>query len=330
MTPDPLRCYAGRVHGRVEVVLNLNARGLRGPSLLAARLARMATATGAVVHATHTLEELERAAAAIASRRADVVVLAGGDGSCTAGLSALARFFAPERMPRVALAPAGTVGTIAKNIGVRGRHVAERVLEAIASGRTREAVWPTLRIEDDAGGDRVGFTFGTGLVAHFFAVYDAAPAKGLARAAAIAGRVFFGSFVGDAYARRILSPIPCVLTVDGERVSAPAQSLVVASVLPDVGLHFRVTYRAREDANRFHIVASGLPARALGPQMPRVLMGRPLHGEPRVDAVASEATVTFTGDENAYIVDGELLRASRVHIGVGRRVTFLLPSPLRG
>jgi len=316
----------GRVHGRVEVILNLNARGLRGPSLLAARLTRAAADAGALVHATHSLEELDRAAAAMASRGVEIVVLAGGDGSCTAGLSALARSFPPERMPRIALAPAGTVGTIAKNIGVRGWHVAERVLPAIAAGRTREATWPTLRIEDDAGGDRLGFIFGTGLVAHFFEVYDASPTKGLGPAAAVAARVFFGSFVGDAYARRILSLVPCVLTVDGEQASANALSLVVASVLRDVGLHFRVTYRAREDVGRFHLVASGLPAGKLGPQMPRVLMGRPLRGEPHIDVLATQATLAFTSNETTYIVDGELLRARQVRIGMGRRVTFLLPS----
>lgn len=316
----------GRVPGRVEVVLNLNARGLRSSSPLAERLTRAAAAGGALVHTTRTLEELERAAAEMAGRGAEVVVLAGGDGSCTAGLSALARVFPPERMPRIALVPAGTVGTVAKNVGARGRNVAERVLRAIVTGHTREAVWPTLHIEDDSGGDRLGFIFGAGLVVHFFEVYDAAPAKGLWTAASVATRVFVGSFTGGAYASRILSAVPCVLTVDGELSPADALSLVVASVLRDAGLHFRVTYRAQEDVNRFHLVASGLPAGALGPQMPRVLLGRPLRGEPRVDALAAEATLAFTGNERAYILDGEVFRARQVRISMGRRVRFLLPS----
>ncbi len=310
---------------RVEIVLNRNARGLREGSARVGRLRVIAAGCGARVHETSTLPELDRVVGAMASRGVDAVILAGGDGSCAAGISALARAFGPERLPRIAIAPAGTVGTIAKNLGLGGRGRAEGVVASVAAGSVRERSCPTLRVSGDHGVERIGFIFGAGLVARFFEVYESSPTKGLGSAARIAARVFAGSFVGSPFSRRVLEPWPCALSVDGHAHPAAAWSLVVASVLRNVGLHFLVTYRACEDPNRFHVVASGLSPGALGPQLPRVLSGRPLRGEPRIDALAASAAIDFAGDAGAFVLDGDLFRARSVVVRTGPRISLLVP-----
>ena len=146
------------------------------------------------------------------------------------------------------------------------------------------ALRPTIRVTDDRGGERVGFIFGAGLVARFFDEYYAASHQGYAGAAAIVARVFAGSLVASELARRVLEPVAATLTVDGVEASARAFSLVLASVVRDVGLHIRVTPRGGETMGAFHAVASPLGPRALGPQMPRVLAGRKLLGRDHVDA----------------------------------------------
>ena len=65
--------------------------------------------------------------------------------------------------------------------------------------------------------------------------------------------------------------------------SARAWSLVLASVVRDVGLHMWVTPHAGEALDAFHAVASPLGPRALGPQMPLVLAGKKLRGRGHVD-----------------------------------------------
>jgi len=310
---------------RVEVVLNRNARGLREGSALVGRLRVMAAGCGVRLHETRTLHELDRVIGDMASRGVDAVILAGGDGSCTAGISALARTFGPERLPRIAIAPAGTVGTIAKNLGLGGRGRAERVIASLAAGSAREQACPTLRVSDDRCVERIGFIFGAGLVARFFELYESSPTKGLGPAARIAARVFAGSFVGSPLSRRVLEPWPCALSVDGHAHPAAAWSLVVASVLRDVGLHFLVTYRAREDPDRFHVVASGLSPSALGPQLPRVLSGRPLRGEPRVDALAASVAIDFAGESGAFVLDGDVFRARSVVVRTGPRISLIVP-----
>lgn len=297
----------------VAVVVNRCARDLaqRGPLLEVIRKPR----PGVRVVETGSMAELEDAAREAV--KASAVVLAGGDGSYMAGVSALRR--ATHALPPIALAPGGTVSTVARNWGLHGNPVryAERLLDAVAHDRAFVTERPTLAV-----GDRVGFIFGAGLVARFFEVYEDQGAPGYAGAARIVGRIFAGSFVGGALARRVLTPVPCRLEVDGREAPFCRVSLVSASVVRDFGLHMRVCYRAAERSDRFHLVATPLGPRALGPQMPLVLAGRPLLGN-RVDTLAEGAMLRFPEGEGAYVLDGDLFRSDAVTIRPGPVLSVL-------
>jgi diacylglycerol kinase (ATP) len=306
----------------VDVVLNPNARGLRDERGLRATLRDVAARAGARVHETPDLAALGDAARAIAARGADAVVLVGGDGSFMRGLSALAEAFGERDLPPVALAPAGTVGTVARNLGLRSPLA---LTLAACSGEAQVTTSPTLRVRDEGGRSRIAFVFGAGLAAQFFGVYYRSTSPGLGTAAGIAARVFAGSFVGSALAREVLGFATCALRIDGERHPAPSWSLVVASVVRDLGLHFRVTYRAGERSDRFHVVASGLPPGRLGPQMPRVIAGRPLRGEPQVDALARSLAVDFADGPGPYVLDGDVLRARSIVVEAGPVLRLLRP-----
>jgi len=312
----------------VHVIVNRLARHLRSDTALYRTLTRSKTASGSPVkiHETRSFEELDRAARAIASGAPaassdedPIVVLAGGDGSYMAGITALERAFGERPLPRIALAPGGTVGTVARNWGLRGptEPYAARLLDAIESGTARTTSRPTLRVRDAGGGSRIGFIFGTGLVSQFFDVYYASPRQGYAGAARIVARIFAGSLTGGKLARRVLTPVPCTIAIDGQLQNARAYSLVVASVVRDLGLSMRVLYRAGEDPTRVHVVASPLGAKHLGPQMPLVLAGKPLRGRDHVDSLARVFRVTFTGNHDAYVLDGDVLHANWVEVTAG-------------
>ena len=300
---------------KVHLVLNRRARHLVAEEPLVHALRE--SAAGTVVHETRSLEELDRVAATIAKDGADVVVLAGGDGTYMAGVTALHRVFG-DRMPTLAFAPGGTGSTTARNWGLRGPRVpyARKLLGAIADGTGTTVTRPTLRVHDDRGGDRVGFIWGAGLVARFFDAYYAQDDAGYLGAARIVARIFLGSPFGGTLARRVLTPVACELTVDGERQAARGYSLMASSVVRDLGLHMQVLYRAAEDPTRIHFVASALGAPRLGPQMPLVVAGKRLRGKDHVDALAREVTVRFP-ETDAYVLDGEVFACGSVTIGAG-------------
>ncbi|WP_394829905.1 diacylglycerol/lipid kinase family protein [Pendulispora albinea] len=318
----------------MHVIVNRLARHLRSSeSDLYRTLTRPRARAGApfTIHETRSFDELDRVVRVIAQNTRNeqggttCVVLAGGDGSYMSGISALERAFGDRPLPRIALAPGGTVATVARNWGLRGptEPYAARLLDAIAAGSVDTTQRPTLRVRDERGGDRIGFIFGTGLVSRFFDEYYASPHQGYAGAARIVARIFAGSLAGGKLARKVLSPVPCTLTVDGEPQKATAYSLVVASVVRNLGLSMRVLYRAGDDPSRVHLVASPLGAGQLGPQMPLVLAGKPLRGRDHVDTLAGSFRVTFTGDHDAYVLDGDMLRGRWVEVTAGPSLNLL-------
>lgn len=312
------------------VIVNRRARRLaqRGPLLDEIRKPR----PGIEVVETASLAELE---AAVRKLRAvatmPVVVIAGGDGSYMATVTALAAAFGahhrgppspapdtPAPLPSIAFLPGGTVGTIARNWGVTGDPVryARRLLDRLAIGKRATTPRPTLRVVEESGRARVGFICGAGLVARFFELYEAAGASGNVTAAKLVAKIFLGSFVGGRLARSVLDPAECTLRVDGQASSFDRLSLLCASVVPNLGLGMRLTYRAGRELDRFHVVATPLDPPMLGPQMPLVLAGRPLLG-PNVDALATRLSLRFPKGRGAYVMDGDLFRTDELTVTAG-------------
>jgi diacylglycerol kinase family enzyme len=310
----------------IDVVINRNARPLRTDSALHRTLIAASTRARARIHETRTLDELDQVTREIATRGTRCVVVAGGDGSHMAGISALWRVYG-DLLPPVALAPCGTVSTVARNFGVHGsaRAWIERLVAAASAGTCRVERKATLRVCDDSGGKRLGFIFGTGLVSRFFDVYNDRPKQGLTTAALIAARVFVGSFVGSPLARRVLDPTRCTVRVDGALYPGRQWSLILASVVRDVGLHLLATYRADEALDRFHVVASGLPPHALGPQLPRVLTGRPLRGGPGIDTLATALLLSFDTPLGSYVLDGDVFHAQEASVETGPHLPLVVP-----
>ena len=308
---------------RASVLVNRLAHHLEGEGGLR-RVLFDAAEGRATLHETRSKDELAHAVETIAARGADAVLLAGGDGSYMEGTTALSHAFG-DALPRIGFAPGGTVSTVARNWGFAGSReaYASRIVRAACDGTARSTRRPTLRVRDDRGGDRVGFIFGAGLVAHFFDAYYAGGKLGYASAAALVARVFAGSFYGGKLAARVLAKTPATLVVDGEPTAPRAFSLVAASVVADLGLHMRLLYRAAERTDRFHLVASSLSPRELGPQMPRVLAGRPLRGERHVDTLASRAEITFAEPSSRYVLDGDVFPAGRVVVSAGPVLDYL-------
>jgi diacylglycerol kinase (ATP) len=309
-----------------HLIVNRRARRLSGDaSPLLTTLNDAARRSSIIVHETFDVHELDALAREIIASSPRAVILAGGDGAYTAGVTAFARVCSAEHrdLPPFAFAPGGTVSTTARNWGLRGdlAAYAVRLLTAVADDRARRDERPSLRVKDDDS-ERIGFIWGAGLVARFFDAYDSHPRSGYGAAATIVARVFVGSPFGGKLARRVLTPVPCELWIDEQLQSARGYSLMVASVVRDLGLHMHVLYRAGEDPDRPHFVASPLGAPLLGPQMPLVLLGRRLHGRGHVDALTREARVRFAA-RDAYVLDGDVHTTREVTVRAGPRLVLL-------
>jgi hypothetical protein len=179
----------------------------------------------------------------------------------------------------------------------------------------------------DGDGDRqrLGFIVGTGLVAQFFRLYYQRGAPGYRGSAALVTRIFLESFYGGAMARRVLTPLPCSLSVNDVVQPPEAWSLVCCAVVKNLGIGMLLTYRGGDDALRPHLVATPMTPAQLGPRAPLVLAGRSLGGPHHVDELVEHFRIGF-GDSGPFVLDGELLYAQSVEVRAGPTLSVAMPA----
>lgn len=336
----------------IGIVINPQARRAADPGLpeRLGALCRRAGASATVLR-TDSPSEVASAVAQLAAERADVLCPCGGDGTLLSTVTALVRVTPPGApLPGLLLLPGGTMNTVAKNLGLRGPP--EAILQALiersaASSRGLAAVpafpqellrlrtfdeTPLLRARDPREleaspvpvTERYGFLFTAAMGARFLLAYAQNPGPG--PAAWLALRTVLSSLVpgGGAFARWLFQPTAATVSVDGELLPTDRHRVLLAATVPDVGLGMRVPWRGGCAPRRFNLIASSLPLWRNALQLPRLLRGEPLLGEPHEDRMARTARIDFAQQEPLSL-DGELFSARAAELSLGPTLTLLLP-----
>lgn len=350
---------------RIGIVVNPRARGGKDPRL-PGRLQALAAGAGVACQTVTTArpEDLPQAVAGLDPGGLDVLAVCGGDGTLMATLSALAPI-AAGALPALLLLPAGTMNTVAKNLGLPPRP--EALLRAtleLAQRRGLAAVplWPqeTLRVRTYGETpytaappvgpepplsealvqalprrERCGFLFSGAMGARFLAAYASVPQPGLRWAVVLALRTIASCLYpgGGTLARWLFQPTPTRLVVDcgdgvpGEAIEGAFRLLLLATV-SDAGLGMRVPWRAGCVPGRFQLIASAISTMQNALQLPRILRAEPLQGSPHHDFMAAAARLRFDASQ-PLVLDGELFCAPAVDVELGPRLRVLRPPLLR-
>ena len=234
------------------------------------------------MHETRSLEELDRVARERWPTAGPTRWCSRAATGRTWGACRPSRGRSADSSPRVAFAPGGTVSTVARNLGWAPR-APPRWGERLAARRVRRDGTRARRAQPPRARRRRGRPRRIHLRRRPRGALlrrvrrGAAPGHRSGRAARAPGlpRLAGGGAAGaqGARARRVRA-----WRSTGTPQPSRAWSLVLASVVRDVGLGVRATYRAGESLDRFHVVASTLSPRGLATQVPRVLSGRPMRG----------------------------------------------------
>jgi diacylglycerol kinase family enzyme len=301
----------------IGIVVNPRAGGVRRDPALPSRLERILGGRGELVVAEGQTE-ISDAMQAFRSRGVDVLGVVGGDGSNLYTLTAATRVFNGD-LPPVALLRGGSVNTVGRALGLRGSPEAllRRLLEAHGNGRPLR----TVAVETMSVNGYVGFVFGGALVGKFYDRFYRGKGKGLLDAGWMVVRTVFAAFSNNALAREIFSPVAATVVVDGEEVPFCDFTLMLASTI-DSHLGIKVTYRAREEPGRFHVVLSGEPNGSLARQFHKTFLGRPLVGRNHVDRLATRIEVRFD-QPSKYIIDGDLYEGDHVVVLPGPRLNLV-------
>lgn len=305
------------------ILLSPLAGAIGGESTLYAELAEVCAGRGEL-YAPTTEAELAQACAELHAQGCARVVVVGGDGTWRRVLSELYRQYGAQVLPTLALVPAGTVNLAARQWKLRGKRSA-LLARALSAQFTEVVERDCLKVTMD-GREHLAFTVGTGLVSRFFEIYEQQPKRGKGVAVAIVLRTFFGSFLGSAFARRVLSPVRGALTVEGQPKGTLDLTLLVSSVFSELGLGLKPTYRAGTSADQLHLVATTLPVRQLGPKALRVWRGLPLLEHPSSPAVIDCLTRGFAlefASPHPIVLDGDAVMATRVAVVPGPKLRVL-------
>jgi hypothetical protein len=201
------------------------------------------------VRETQSLEQLADAAAECRERDFDVIGVCGGDGTLARTITALVHEYGPDStLPPILPLRAGTMNTVARAMGCSSWQP-ERMLAEIVDDQRRGELLPLTEHQLICiNRPHYGFMVGTGVPVEFLRVYYDQPRRGALGAVKTLIELTRLGLVGGPTIRRVFRPAPARLLADGRLGPFDAYTVVYASTIEDIGLRFRPTYRAREQA----------------------------------------------------------------------------------
>jgi hypothetical protein len=136
-------------------------------------------------------------------------------------------------------------------------------------------------------------------------------------------RVAVGGLVRSQEVKRLFEVTAASVVCDGVDLGRRVYRIIFSSTVPEIGLGFRLTYRAVAGVRGFHIVAGSLaPLQVLG-LLPRVRLGKPLGLEGWHDSLAQRVVVEFT-EPTRYMIDGDILEeVTRLEMSTGPRLEII-------
>jgi len=288
---------------------------------LAAQALRKA-APGTVILEAASVADLRRVAAEALAEKPEVIAIAGGDGTVTHVLTALADAAAQLRLelPALSLLGGGAYDSLAS---LGGRGAAEDKLKRLSAAlRSGAALKVDERDALNVDG-QCGFRVGVGLPVRFVEEIYATGKLGPLTGARTLARAFCSSLMRGSFARKLYLPLETSVEVDGEEWPPIPLYGVVCSSVAEAGLGLRPFRRATEQPGFFQVLGLTAGPLAFALEMPRLLLGHEARRDRLIDAVAE--SVELRGQHGLpYFLDGEMRRAGvSLKIGLGPRLRLV-------
>lgn len=249
--------------------------------------------------------DVDELVASLIEDNAELLVLAGGDGTL---LSLLTRFDAAGRLdqvPPLLVLPAGEMNTTARAlVGLRKPEwLAPRILHAWTRGVRRLHRMPVLRLQVEGQPDRVGVTVSIGAVARIHRDYERSDRSGPPAVAELLLRFGLQQLTGEHFVR-IDGPIH----IDGQPAALPSMTAGVLSPLPGFFVGMRPFPGVRRVASDgFHVTLSDLGAYATQASLLAILRGHMPAGARLHYGHHRELSWQGTGRGDVVAIDGEMV-----------------------
>lgn len=319
--------------GGIAVVSNpRSGRNRRNPRLLR-RLETVLGDEGKLSQPTD-LASLEAVLEGCRDRGIDVLCVNGGDGTLHKVLSAMVRVYttgladpSAATLPAVAILKAGTVNTIARNLGLRmgAQPLLRHIVASRQEGTPLRTVERNVLVINE--GEAAGFLFGTGVLSRFMEAYYAGGTTGVLKAVRVLARAVASALLGTRFARDLFAFDPVEVSVDGQTWHAPEGYVAVAAgTTNDIGLGFRIFHAAEDHPDHLHVLGFRCDAAAVSLRLPRIYRNQPLDLSGVYDEVARQFVIR-SPEPLGYMIDGDFARTDQteLRVAVGPRIRFVVP-----
>jgi len=314
----------------IGIVHNPNARRNRGDKEKPGRLSEILGSLG-IVRETKSSLEVSEVAREYLKRGIKLLGINGGDGTYHQVVSKFISVYKEKALPTILHMRGGTMNTIANSFGVL-RGSAEKVLRDIVekyrnNDNIRSVEREILKISGTPGSgpaeEQYGFMFGAGAATKFLAAYYEGEKTGPWKALKMIAKAISSAILRTEYMKNFLEPVDATLSVDDQELALKKFTLIYASTIKDVGLGFKVTYRAGEKPGYFHCVAGTLRGWDIISNIPTVYRGLPTHIKTIHDDIHKKITVEGP-DELSYTIDGELYKTdSPITVSLGPKLKMI-------
>lgn len=302
----------------IAIIANPNARRNREWPLAAQQLRK--AAPGAPLLETRTPEELQRAAKQLAQDRPRVLAIAGGDGTVTHTVTALAQAM-DGKLPPLALLGGGAYDSLAP-LGGRGdaEDRLKRLALTVASGAELQSVErDTLRVEG-----RCGFRFGVGLPVRFIEAIYATGRNGPWASTRLLARVFASSLSAGPLSRKLYALMDLRVRFDGEEWPRVPIYGLICSTVAEAGLGLRPFRRATEQPGAFQALGLTAGPRQFALELPRLLLGLPARRDRLIEGVGEKLELSARAPLG-WLLDGEIYASAtgKLTVSLGPRVSLV-------
>jgi diacylglycerol kinase (ATP) len=313
--------------GGIGIVNNPRSRRNRRHPGIARRLRERLGEDGEVIDAS-TPDELARAVERFRAAGIEVLGVNGGDGTGHYVLTAFARAYGGEPLPKLLLLRGGAMNTVAHGHHIRGSP--DSILREVLIRRRhgyplRVAERDLLKVEMNADPPRYGFIFGTGAVVTFLEAYYASGRPSPMTAALLLARAIGSAIAGGPFANALTRREALRVTTDGDEWPDASYLALLAGATPDIGFGFKVFHRCAEQPGSFHAVGVTATPLALSLALRRIHAGKPWRRRHAWDEVTRDLVVG-AADRLRFTIDGDLYTAEqKVRISTGPGVEIVLP-----
>jgi hypothetical protein len=122
---------------------------------------------------------------------------------------------------------------------------------------------------------------------------------------------------------QLFSTAEAAVVCDGVDWGRGTYPIIFAATVAEMGLGFRLAYRAGAGVDGFHVLAGVLAPLRVLVLLPRVWLGKPLRMDRWHDALAGRVVVEFA-QPSRYMIDGDILEeVSRLEMSTGPQLAII-------